>query len=77
MSNMQAWGSKLIGPVSKGIEAEDVKYNNLTSALPATNVQAAVDVLSNVIDPTTNTAVIQVNPSTTPTKVGAMWIETE
>lgn len=77
MANMEAYGSKLVGPVTSGIAASDVRYNNTSSQLAANNVQSAIDILSNVIDPVTNTAVIQINPTVAPTTVGAMWIETE
>ena len=76
MSNLEAYGTKMVGPVTTGLPASSVTYNNTTSGLAATNVQAAIDALAGN-DPVTHTAVVQVNPATEPTANGAIWIETE
>lgn len=76
MANLEAYGTKMVGPVNSGLPASSVRYNNTTSGLVSTNVQAAIDELAGQ-DPATHTAVVQVNPATEPTVNGAIWIETE
>lgn len=76
MANLEAYGTKMVGPVTTGLPASSVTYNNSESGLAATNLQAAIDALAGT-DPVTYTAVVQVNPATEPTANGAIWIETE
>ena len=76
MSNLEAYGAKVVGPVTTGLPASSVTYNNTSSGLAASNVQAAIDELAGR-DPATHTAVVQVNPAIEPTANGAIWIETE
>ena len=76
MANLEAYGTKMVGPVNSGLPASSVRYNNTTSGLAASDVQAAIDVLAGQ-DPATHTAVVQVNPPIEPTSNGAIWIETE
>jgi hypothetical protein len=75
MANLEAYGTKMVGPVTTGLPASSVTYNNTSSGLAATNIQAAIDELAGT-DPVTHTAVVQVNPAVEPTANGAIWIET-
>ena len=76
MSNLEAYGAKVVGPVTTGLPASSVTYNNTTSELAASNVQAAIDELAGR-DPLTHMPIIPVNPEVEPVANGAIWIETE